>query len=292
MDKSYKMTKNTDLHSHSYYSDGSSSPEELIKLAKKRKIKNIALTDHNTIEGVKRAINEGKKIGVNVIPSVEVGSNDSEILGYFIDIKNKKLIDETNKASKRIEDGMEKWCKKLNKEEYNITFKEVKEKFPMSQGINELHILYSLYLKKYGTIIELYKNLIDQKLKPDKIKEITTIQAIKLIKEANGIPVLAHPWLGNTKKNFKRMKSLVKAGLKGIEINNGDSTNFIVKTSGIKDIVKKIKDTAKEHNLIITKGSDYHGEDLVKLMPGDHNLGKNNCNDKIVNRLKELSQSS
>jgi len=285
------MTKNTDLHTHSYYSDGLSSPEELVKIAKKRKIKNLALTDHNSIKGVKKAIQEGKKIGVNVIPATEIGTNDAEILGYFVDIKNKKLIDETNKINKRVENNMKEWCERLNNEGYNITFKEIKEKFPKSKGINEFHILYFLYLKGYGTTSELSNKFKKNKnLKPNKIKEITIIQAINLIKKAKGVPVLAHPWLGNTKKNFKIMKSFVKAGLKGIEINNGDSVQFMIKSSKIKNIVKKIKDAAKEHKLIIISGSDYHGEKIIKLMPGDHNLGKNNCDEKIVDKLKRLSQ--
>jgi hypothetical protein len=230
---------------------------------------------------------EGKKIGVNVIPAVEIRANDAEILGYFIDFKNKNLIDTLSKISQRIENSVEEWCKKLNKAGYNITFKEIKEKFYKSEGINEFHVLYSLNFKKYGTITKLYKKLKNQKLTPNKIKEITVIQAINLIKKAGGVPVLAHPWLGDTNKNFKRMKSFVKAGLKGIEINNGDTAPLKKKSMN-----KKIKTIAKKYNLVLTSGSDYHGEKIIKIMVGNHNLGKNNCDEKIVDKLKGLSQSS
>ena len=75
--------KTTDLHTHSYYSDGKLSPKQVVRDAKKAGVKILALTDHNSISGVKEAIAEGKKLGVRVIPGAELRSKEGEILGYF-----------------------------------------------------------------------------------------------------------------------------------------------------------------------------------------------------------------
>ena len=93
--------KNSDLHTHSYYSDGQISPRDLVKLAKRRKIKNLALTDHNSVKGVREAFKEGRKIGVRVIPAIEIECEIGEILGYFIDVNNKELIKEIERVNKK-----------------------------------------------------------------------------------------------------------------------------------------------------------------------------------------------
>lgn len=288
------MAKNTDLHTHSYYSDGLISPKDLVKLAKKRGIKNLALTDHDSVKGVREVINEGKRIGVNTIPAVEIRVNYGEVLGYFIDIKNKELVKKIKQSARRNEDKTKEWCKKLNKAGYDISFREIQEKFPKAKGnINTFYPLYLLYLKGYGLLRELSDQFTKKrnKLKPKEIKKMTVIQAIRLIKKAGGVPVLSHPWMDNKTLKEKNFKKYVKAGLKGIEINNGDDLPFMIERSENKDIIKKIKNIAKKYNLILTSGSDFHGEKIVKLMPGDHNLGKNNCDERIVDKLRRLSKN-
>jgi hypothetical protein len=282
------IMKNSDLHTHSYYSDGQLSPRELVRLAKERGIKNLALTDHNSVKGLQEAINEGKKIGIDVIPGVEISTDDGEVLGYFIDLKNMVLLKKLRENSKAIENKIKNWCKKLRKAGYDITLKEIERQFPKAKGnFNEFHVLYMLYLKGYGNPIKLSEKFKKNKrLKAKKVKLMTMPQAIKLIKKAGGVPVLAHPWLDGTEKNFKRMQNLVKAGLKGIEINNGDRAPF--KKKGINKEIRKI---AKKYNLILTSGSDYHGEEIIKFMPGNHNLGKNNCSEDVVKEMRKVCES-
>ena len=281
------MVKNTDLHTHSYYSDGQISPKELVRLAKKRGIKNLALTDHNSVKGVKDAIDEGKRIGVNVIPAVEITVHRGEVLGYVIDIQNKELIEEMKKSSKRTEDQIRDWCKKLNKAGYKVSFSEIKRKYPKARGnINGSYPLIELHLKGYGKTLDIAKELREKGIKGKKIEEMSIIEAIKLIKRAKGVPVLAHPWLDYEVLKEKNFKEYVKAGLKGIEINNGDRYPFKKKGSD-----KKIRRLAKKYSLIMTSGSDYHGILLLNQMPGNHNLGKNNCDEKIVDELRALSKN-
>lgn len=276
--------KNTDLHTHSYYSDGQISPKELVRLAKKRKIKNLALTDHNSVKGVGEAIKEGKKIGVKVIPAVEIRADQAEILGYFIDIKNKELNKELRNIGKRVEVKVKDRCERLNKKGYKISFKEIQKKFSKAKGnINEFHPLYLLYLKGYGTTLELAKRFRKIGIGGKKIKEISVTKAIRLIEQAHGIPILAHPWIENKALKERNIKKYVKAGLKGLEINNGDRAPF--KKKGIN---KKIRKIAKRYKLILTSGSDYHGLKIIRQMPGNHELGMNNCDEKIIKQIEFL----
>jgi len=276
--------KNSDLHTHSYYSDGQISPKNLVRLAKKRGIKNLALTDHNSVKGIKEAIKEGEKIGVNVIPGIEIVAEGGEVLGFFVDIKNKNLEEKLLPIRKSIEGKVKLKCKKIKQLGYDISFKEIWNKFPKARGnINGFYLVYLLYKKGYGEMMKIGEKLGNVEINY-KRKKITILQSIKLIKQAGGVPVLAHPWIGNTKKNFKMMKNYIKAGLKGIELNNGDRAPFRdVKT------YNKIKKIAKKYNLILTSGSDFHGQELVKQMPGNHNLGKNNCDEKVVEQLRAYS---
>lgn len=274
---------NTDLHTHSYFSDGTISPKQLVRLAKKKRIRNLALTDHDSVKGVKEAVKEGKKIGVNVIPAVEIRCDKSEVLGYFISINNKDLIKKLEKSSKRNEKRIKKWCSDLKKAGYDITFSELWKKYPKARGnINEFYPLWELHLKGYGSTLSLSKKL--RKKVPKKAKRrFSIIRAIKIIKKAKGVPVLAHPWLDPEVLREKDFKKYIKSGLRGIEINNGDRAPFL--SSKLK---KKIKKLAKKYKLIITSGSDYHGPQVIKQMPGNHELGKNNCSERIVYELKKL----
>lgn len=280
------MAKNTDLHTHSHYSDGQLSPKELVRLAKKRGIKNLALTDHNSVKGVEEAVTEGRKIGVNVIPSVEIEVDTGEILGYFIDYKNKDLIKELKVNSKNTEARTKDWCEKLEKAGYKISFEEIRRKFPKARGnINAFYLLHLLYKRGYGRPLKLAPKLWNNpKTRPKEFKKIPILKAVRLVRKAGGVPVLAHPWIDDMRSNFKNIKLLVRAGLKGIEVNNGDR-----KPLRKKRAVKQIKALAKKYNLILTSGSDFHGKELVKLMPGNHNLGKNNCDEKVVEKMRQIS---
>lgn len=277
--------KNTDLHTHSHYSDGQISPAQLVRLAKNRKIKNLALTDHNSVKGVNEAIAEGKKIGVNVIPAVEIKCDKGEVLGYFIDIKNKNLINYMKKESWKIQESVKNWCNQMSLAGYKISFKKILEKYPKAKGnINVFHLLYELFVNGYGKTRKIADELESKNLFREKIRELQIVKAVSLIKKAGGVPVLAHPWLNDEVLKKQNIEKYIRVGLKGIEINNGDRAPFRPTKT-----YHKIKKLAKKYNLIITSGSDYHGANLVKHMPGNHDLGANNCDEKVVEQLKILS---
>ncbi len=271
--------KNTDLHTHSYYSDGKLSPKEVVRLAKKEKIKNLALTDHDSIKGIREAILEGKKIGINVIPGVEVRANWTEVLGYFIDYKNKKFVKQLEKSAKKNEDATKKWCEKLKKAGYEIDFEDIVKKYPKAKGnINTKYVLDFLNPNKKEHQ-NLYKKL--KKFKPKK-KRISIVSTIKRIKKAGGVAVLAHPWLGVKCLEEKNIKKYVRVGLDGIELDNGDKNDFRK-----PKIVRKIKKLAKKYDLVLTAGSDFHEKEGFGR--GRHVIGKVRCDEKVVEKLKNRS---
>ncbi len=274
--------KNTDLHTHSLYSDGELSPLDLVRLAKKKGIRNLALTDHNSVKGISEAIKEGKKKGINIIPAVEVIVKDWEILGYFIDFKDKNLKKSLKRASYYNNEKTRRMIDALNNQGYNISYKKILKEYPYSKdNHNKAHLIYYFY-KLLGYSRKKTLEILNKvRIREPKMKDISAIGGIRLIKKYNGVPVLAHPWLN--KKNFTRtnIRRFVRAGLKGIEIENGEEYNF----GRTKEFVEKIKRIAKKYDLILTSGSDYHGK-IMSELTGTHHLGKYNCDVKVVGKLK------
>lgn len=284
-----KNAKVCDLHTHSYYSDGELSPKELVREAKKKGIKILALADHNSVGGVQEAIDEGSKIGVRVIPGVEIKARGTEVLGYFVDYKNKELKRELKRSAHYGNEKTNKRLKRIQELGIEISLSKVLEAYPEAKdNFNTGHIIY--YLTKKGFTQEKIYHLIDKtRIKPPKKKDITVVSAIKLIKKHNGVPVLAHPWIGEYTKelkfNEKNIKKFVKAGLKGLEINNGEGYRF----KRTPQFVKKIRKFAKKYNLILTSGSDYHGNAMFGTR-SYHCLGKYNCSEEIVKQLEKLKE--
>jgi len=279
-----KMKYNADLHTHTYYSDGEDSPFELVKKAKKSGLKYLAITDHNTVNGVEEAILAGMKFNITIIPGVEVATRDGEILGYMIDYKNKNLRKELKKAGYNWHESAKNKIRALKKQNIDISYKKLREAFPFSKNNYNIGNLI-LYLTKILNFPrdEAVKLVVNIKTKEPRQKELTTIQAIRLIRRYNGVPVLAHPWLNKGLLNVNTMKKFIKYGLKGIEIEAGEGYNNL----RTKEIVNKIIKLARKFNLILTKGSDYHGDLLVKYT-NKHQLGKYNCSDKVAKQLIKM----
>lgn len=276
---------NADLHNHTYYSDGLISPKELVKLARRKRVKYLALTDHNSVKGIREAIAEGNRLGVEVIPGIELRADKGEVLGYFIDIKNKGLLNKTKMINKRVQDKTKDFCRKLHNAGFKVTFKEIWNKYPRARGnFGTFYPLFILNRKGYGKMLELSRIIHDKDVSFPVIKEISMIEAIKIIRKAGGAPVLAHPWLDEDALESKTFRAMAKVGLKGIEVNNGD--RFPFKRRGID---RKIRQLAKRYGLILTSGSDFHGLEASKEMPGRHYLGENSCSNKVVEALRKAA---
>jgi len=267
------MNKYIDLHAHTNYSDGELSPDELIKLAIKNNIGILAITDHNTIEGVKNITYKPDNIqiinGIELSAKIDVGT--MHILGYDIDIQNKDL---NNKLIELKDNSVNSVLSVIEqiKKDYNIffTYQELKELINANHNLGRPDIARLLIKKGYvKTVQEAFdKCLIDayNKIKGQK-KGIHYSQCIDLILKSNGIPVLAHPkTLKLTDKELLLLlKDMIKCGLIGIEAYHSTHT---------KEEVSKYIEIANELGLVISGGSDYHG--IITKPDIELGYGKNN----------------
>lgn len=274
-----------DLHIHTHYSDGVNTPLEVLKKAKKKGLKGISITDHDSIFGFLEIEKEAKKYNIDLIPGVEIQGLESEILGYCFDKNdnclNMLLEKQRNQRKKYVQkkiDGLENLGIK-------ITLKEVLEVSGKGQNPNSFHIAKAIFNKGYVKNIELsfkdYLKHIFVKLEvpPTRCKKI-----IKVINDAGGKAVLPHPWYlkESQKKDFEKMIiDFVRYGLSGIEV-----IGFIpeeVKYFKNKLFIDNVKEIAKKYELIETGGSDYHGN-------GAHEnciLGNFTVSEKIIELLKK-----
>lgn len=248
-----------DLHVHTTFSDGLLTPEQVVKMAIKLNLKAIAITDHDTVDGIRPALDEAKKYtGFEVVPGVELSTdwNNEEIhiLGYYIDYNNSNLrtvlLSFQQKRRKRIEEIIAK----LKNMGINISIEDVCAKSKGS-SLGRPHIALVLVEKGYvGSVQEAFKNYLN-KGKPAYVpkEKLTPFSAIDIIKQNSGIPVLAHPGL---LEDNSIINELISYGIMGIEV---------VHKSHNKPQVAYYTKLALDNNLLLTGGSDSHGETPLLL---------------------------
>lgn len=246
-----------DLHIHTSYSDGAFTPSEVVAYAAKMKLAAISITDHDSVDGIDEALEASAKTGFEVIPGIELSSevgdsskSEMHILGYHIDYKSEELKDvlEVFKQArfKRAKEILEK----LKKNGIDIKDKSFIDEAG-HKAIGRLHFAKALIEEGYvNSISEAFQRyLAVGKTAYVPKYAISASEAIRLIRKAGGVPVMAHPYY--THYNDKSMlRSLVNDGLMGIEawhIKHPDSA------------VKKFLSLAQEYDLIVTGGSDCHG---------------------------------
>ena len=268
-----------DLHLHSDFSDGSDSVEVLIKKIIKANIKIFALTDHDTVEGVKQII-KFLPADIKFLPSTELTCESNNIkchiLGYNCNPNSQILLDLIEKGKKLRRKKLEVRINYL-KETWGIIFEQKELDWLYSRASVVKTHLANLIVKRGlapNNISAMKKYLDDCKVKNTKF---SIEEAIFAIKESGGIPVWAHPLGGEGEvhiggeiflKNLKTMKTL---GIKGLECYysryNFDEINFLI-------------NCANSNNLLISGGSDYHGKN--KDIP----LAKLNCENIFIDSEK------
>ena len=240
-----------DLHIHSIVSDGSDTIEQLINIAKNKKLDAIAITDHDTLSHLSQIPADSN---IRVIGGIEISAVHREtntrahILGYnikkpeIITAFTQPLLEARNKNS-------EKQADFLN----NIGFRIEMDKIARADGkyLYKQHIMEWLVIT--GQVPDMFGEFYQKAFKQGgicafDIKYIDAFDAIKAIKEAGGLAVLAHP---GQQQNFGFISEFVKIGLDGLEINHH--------THSEKDR-NIIRDYANQYGLFLTGGSDYHGK--------------------------------
>ncbi len=252
-----------DLHIHSTASDGTLTPSEILALAKDQKLRAISITDHDTTDGSKEVLQTSIPNSIEFLTGVEIsadpppsypGIGSFHILGYNIRLDHAEL----NQALSRLQDARKNRnpyiIHKLNNLGLKLSLNDVIQIVGKGQ-IGRPHIARALVVKKYvGSINEAFDKFLS-KGKPAYVEKnrIPCEQAIKLIINAGGIPVLAHPVLLKTRNNEyleKLIVSLIEMGLKGIEVFYPDHT---------PELISKYSELAVHYHLLMTGGTDFHG---------------------------------
>jgi predicted metal-dependent phosphoesterase TrpH len=248
----YYMLK-SDFHIHTNFSDGTLSPAEVVQRAYKNNVKVLAITDHDTLTGLEEAIYESLKYNIMLIPGIELSTqynNESiHILGFFRDnnFKNKELIEELEKIKNHRVIRAKKIVHKL-KEEFTIEVNFEKILKNANDTVARPHIAREIIKSGYPyTVDEIFDNFIGKGCKAYvPTLKLSTAEGIKLLKKYNALVFLAHPKLIQ-KSSINEFLSLGFDGIESIYCQNTKEEN--------KYYVK----LAKENNLLISCGSDFHG---------------------------------
>lgn len=239
-----------DLHTHSSFSDGTSSPQEVSYQAYKSGVKLFALADHDTTEGVPLAQQACLKVGLDFVPAVEISTREHDhlhFLGYNIDINNAEFQLFLAQNRENRQNRIRQIIRQLAESGVDISEEDV---FSLAANtVSRAHVADALKKKK---IVPSRQEGFRQFLVPGKVgyvpsAGVTVVQAICQIKKAGGLAVMAHPGLVQEVWNFPAWK---EAGLDGIEVFY-PSHSYTLKQELLK--------MARKYDLFATGGSDYHG---------------------------------
>lgn len=269
------MAHLADLHIHTHFSDGTSSPQEVIEQAHANGLRCIAITDHDTIDGIGPATEEAEKYGIEVISGIELSSEinnkDVHMLGYLFDYQNKEFADRIKYMQGVRVDRMKEMIEKLKPLGIdNIALEEVCA-LAQSDSVGRPHLAAKLMEKGWVSSIKMAFNKYLADDAPGFVPKFkqTPHEAIALIQKAGGIAVLAHPMLT---KVDELIPGFVEAGLGGIEAYYPNTTDTVMNF---------YEGLAKKHGLVVTGGSDAHGDSKKYTY-----IGKKMVPYELVEKLK------
>lgn len=264
-----------DLHIHTYYSDGSEAPASVVEEACHAGLSCIAITDHDTMSGIREAQEAGAQWGVNVIAGIELSTEeagkDIHILGYYLDLENPQLQQKLQEFRSSRTQRIASMIDNLKKEGIdNITLEEIQADLK-TDALGRPHLAKVLIEKGWAANPgEVFGKLIGDQCPAYVAKhKQTPYEAIQLIRQAGGVSVLAHPMVTNRDELIPR---LAEAGLGGIEVyypNIPDAA--VLYYEGI----------ARKHKLAMTGGSDAHGKHKTNTW-----IGKRRIPCELVEQLR------
>ena len=264
-----------DLHIHTNCSDGTLRPEEVVELAKKAGLTTIAITDHDVIAGIEPAKIRGQGIGVEVIPGIEMtteaGAAEVHILGYYLEYKNASLNAILLQIQKGREERIYKICDKLKGLGVNLdpekVFAEAGHRAP-----GRPHVARALQaVGAVSNFKEAFVRYIDNR-GPAYVPhyKLVPAEAVKLIANAGGIPVFAHPKISDVDHIIPE---LMADGLLGIEVYYPGYS---------PEQIKHYLTLAEKYGLLVTGGSDFHGTKSGREIE----LGSITLPDELVDKIR------
>jgi len=268
----YKNRLGIDLHIHSTASDGSLTPAEIIDHAQRLNLAAIAITDHDSIFGSKEALRTGIPPSLKFLTGVEIsaahppffpGSGSFHILGYCIRLDNYAFNQTLNRLQQARKNRNPKILKRLNELGLKISLEDVNQTVANGQ-LGRPHIAQAMI--KMG-FVESMDEAFDKFLgagKPAYVDKdrIGCEEAIKIIRGAGGVPVLAHPALLNIDDDCQLdelIQNLIKIGMRGIEVYYPEHSS---------EQIQHYTELADKYDLLMTGGTDFHGSITPKIEMG------------------------
>ncbi len=241
-----------DLHAHTVFSDGLFTPEELVTEAERIKLAAVAITDHDAVGGIDRALDAGRKLQLEVVPGVEMSCNtnsvDVHMLAYYIDYQNQAVQDFFEIVRQKRAERAEKMVKKLNELGVHVTLERVRE---LAQGAatGRPHVAQALVeagaVKNVDEAFSRYIGYEGPAYFPK--MQLSPKEAIDFIHQHGGVAVVAHP---GTYHNDGALYSAISAGVDGVEVWHPDHGGRSV---------DHYREVATKNGLLMTGGSDCHG---------------------------------
>lgn len=278
-----------DLHTHTCKSDGSYTPAELVDYAIEKELSAVAITDHDSIEGLDEALSHAKALKEKGLPSIEVvpgiefstkyGEQDVHVVGLYIAYESPVFQDALARFVDSRINRNRKMCENLQGAGIDITYEKLLTRYPDSVITRAHYASYLLdegYVKSRQDAFAMYLGDHTKYFVPR--EKVTPEQAVKLILHAGGIPILAHPPLyhmGNDR--LDALTALLKAeGLMGIEAFYSTYSN-----QDIRDMQR----LAAKYDLLLSGGSDFHGANKPGLDLGC-GYGKLFVPEEVLTKMK------
>jgi predicted metal-dependent phosphoesterase TrpH len=251
-----------DLHCHTKASDNSMTAREVARAAKEAGVRYLAITDHDTTRGLEAAMEAGRAEGVRIIPGIEISAYDFErkrkvhILGYGIVPEHPAIAGICDPIVRQRHEASRLAFDKIVEAGYDIRWERVVGIAKGGSAVYKQHLMHALMERGYCDALngELYRSLFAP-AKADweagiayvPIRYADAREAIRAVKAAGGVPVLAHP---GQQQNYDGIADWAEAGLEGIEV---------VHPSHSQEEEEKAASYARRFGLLETGGSDYHG---------------------------------
>lgn len=271
-----------DLHCHTTASDGTLSPQDLVARALRDTVDVIAVTDHDTTDGIAEAVGAGEELGVRVVGGIELSARTPErnvhVLGYFIDPTSLELRAALAELRSSREERARRIVERLNELGYPITFADVEAQAGTGRVLARPHIARALVQRGLvGSVKQAFgSELLADGGRADVPKRtLTPPEAVRLIRTAHGAPVIAHAAVGHHDGNVRDVPvelidELCSAGLAGLEVDHPDHPPLIA---------DRLRAIADDRSLIVTGGSDFHGDE-------GHVLGRYRTMPEMFERLE------
>ena len=247
-----------DLHTHTTYSDGSATPEELIALAGAKRARAVAVTDHDTVAAIVAARTAAERVGIEFVAGIEISAEYSpgtmHILGYCIDDESVTLAAKLGELKEAREKRNPQIADRLRSLGFDISYDEVVQ-VARNQVVGRPHFARLMIEKGYvASIQEAFDRFLEKDAAAYVEKaRLSPAESIALIHEAGGVAVLAHPYqlkLPSHEELDQLVGELAGFGLDGIEAVY--SRHSVAERASYSEV-------AARHSLLVTGGSDYHG---------------------------------